>query len=610
MESEQNELYQQNNPLGYFVLSTDTLRGIRPDEILTKDWTNKPPLFQHHGKKSGTERTLKRTCRLGVPPALRSAIWLTNVLRKARPYQTMEETYEYGTLKKVEILDHGWDVAKKNVFSDQSDEEAATIPDFGVDPKKTEALLIQDHCFHDEGLSIKGVNGVKALTKVLFAARLQLGIEYCPLLPDLAGLFLSVMPESYAYSIIREMSNNSEYYFPMTKVQHLAWCKTFADLMTKMYPQAASRMKGCGALSIDGLSPIFQRFFISILKREHVLRLVDIYTIEGCKVIFRMGTVITCLCIAFMATTDFRNNDTFWSAVKRITHSHNFNFEVLLRQAYGFNGRRYKRRRSFPRRKFIERITEYNEEWAESYSSSHSFALSIRPLGFVEGDIPIVLAKQATTRMTLTEYLPFAYKSTKIELMYSSNVHGRCLKTFYKHCAKAKHTITLMEVLQTGGTIGMFATDTWHASRKVYGDGECILFRLSPDPVCYSWTHQTTHQPIPSDCSYDGSTVGSVLSNDAESFINNEEALLSEFMVSKDNFIAMGSNSDGTCGLRLNEDLSKGTSAKARGFNNEPLAGDEYPEFDIGLVEVYQLIREIDGKAIDGDEGIWKDMFD
>jgi len=606
MASERDGLHQHKNPLGYFVLSTDTLRGIRPDEILTKDWTNKPPLFQHYGKKADTERTLKRTCRKGIPPALRSAIWLTNVLRKARPYQTIEETYEYGTLEKVEILDHGWDVAKKNVFSDQSDEDAATIPDFGMDPKKMEALLIQDHCFHDEGLSIKGVKGVKALTKVLFAARLQLGIEYCPLLPDLAGLFLSVMPESYAYSMIREMSNNSEYYFPMTKVQHLAWCKTFSDLMIKMYPQGASRMKGCGALTPDGLNPIFQRFFITLLKREHVLHLIDMYTIEGYKVIFRMGTSITCLCIAFMTTTDFRNTDTFWSAVKRISHSHNFHFEVLLRQAYGFNGRRYKRRRSFPRRKFINRIMEYNEQLAETYSPSHSFELSIRPLGFVEGDIPIVLAKQATTRLILTQYLPFAYKSTKIKLMYSSNVHGRCLKTFYKHCANAKYTITLMEVLQTGGTIGMFATETWHSSRKIYGDGECILFRLSPNPVCYSWTHQT----LASDCSHDGSSTGSILSNDAESFINNEEALLSEFMVSNDNFISMGSNSDGTCGLRLNEDLSKGTSAKARGFNNEPLAGDEYPEFDVGLVETYQLIREIDGRAIDRDEEIWKGMLD
>ena len=33
---------------------------------------------------------------------------------------------------------------------------------------------------------------------------------------------------------------------------------------------------------------------------------------------------------------------------------------------------------------------EYNEQWAEKYASSHSFELSISPLWFVDGEIPIV----------------------------------------------------------------------------------------------------------------------------------------------------------------------------------------------------------------------------
>jgi len=590
----------QNNPLSFFVISTDTLRGIRPDENLTKDWTNKPPLFQNYGVNANDERTLKRICRNGIPPALRSAIWLTSIVRKSRPYQSIEETYEYGTLKKVEVLDYGWGVVKKHVFPDKSDEETAIIPDFGVDPKKMEALLIQDHCFQNNVLSVRGVKGVKAFTQVLLASRLQLGIEYCPLLPDLAALFLSVMPESYAYSTIREMSNASDYYFPMSKVQHYLWCKTFADMMRKMYPQAAVKMKVCGVLMTpDELDPIFRRFFVTILKREYVLRLVDMFTIEGYKVLFRLGTSILCLCCAYMSSVDLRNPETFWSAVKRITHSDKFQFYILVRQSYGFTGRRYKMSRSFPRRRFIENVMEKNKGWAETYAANHYSELSIRPIGFVEGNVQIVLAKQAPVRLALTEFLPFAFKSTKIELIYSSDEHGRSMKTFYQHCARAKHTITLMEVLQTGKTIGMFATEKWHKSPKVYGDGECMLFRLSPDPVCYTWSHQI----LESTDSNDTVTI-------ASGNLDNEEALHYEFMTGRKNFISMGSNPDGTCGLRLNEDLSKGSSAKARGFDNEPLAGDEYPEFDVGLVEVYQLIREIDGKPIDGDEEIWKDMFE
>ena len=70
-------------------------------------------------------------------------------------------------------------------------------------------------------------------------------------------------------------------------------------------------------------------------------------------------------------------------------------------------------------------------------------------------------------------------------------------------------------------------------------------------------------------------------------------------------------NSEGGSGLRLNEDLTRGSSDKARGFNNEPLAGEDHREFDVGVVEVYQLVREIDDKPIDVEEkDIWKGMFD
>ena len=135
----------------------------------------------------------------------------------------------------------------------------------------------------------------------------------------------------------------------------------------------------------------------------------------------------------------------------------------------------------------------------------------------------------------------------------------------------------------------MFATETWHKSNKVYGDGNCVLFRLKPNPICFHWS------PI------DG--VHSEGSNDDNI---ETEAIFKHFMVSKDNFISMGSNENGSSGLRLNADLSRGSSAKARGFDNVPLAGSDMADFDIGLVEVYHLLREMDGKAIDKEEDIWK----
>jgi len=608
-----------SNPLKMFVRSVDTLLGQPIDETLPdgREWPTKPPIITASGSDSTDLRRYKKLCREGIPPALRSAVWITSVVMKSRPYQSKEDTEDFGTLKKVEILDHGWEMVRKSLFSDISDEEAVTIPDFGLDPKEMEAMLVNDHLIVKNGikseegnegnLSEKAVKGVRLITMFLYAARENLGIEYCPLLPDMTALLLSHMPVSYAYASIREMANTEEYYFPMSKVEHFSWCKTFGDLMRRMYPQTATIMARCGALSPEGLDPIFRRFFVTIMKRDQVLRILDIYFIEGYKAIFRLGTVILCLCTYYLTESETINVHAFWKGVKRVTHSNIFHFSILIKQSYGFNGRTYRSSRSFPRRKFIQKLINYNSRWASSFASHHVLELTEKPVGFVEAEIPIVLAKNAAERYKLADFLPFSFKATKLDLIYSTNYHGRSLQMFYKHCAKAKHTITLMEVLNNGAIIGMFATDTWRNNPKMYGDGECFLFRLKPDPVAYHWQHEI------SDSIRNITTINSddeVKTLDDQSQSIQSESLIGQFMISRDTFISLGNNEDGQSGLRLNEDLSKGSSSKARGFNNEPLAGAEFPDFDIGLVEVYQLVREIDGRSIDGEEDVWKGMFD
>mmetsp|Transcript_24041 Transcript_24041/g.36665 ORF Transcript_24041/g.36665 Transcript_24041/m.36665 type:complete len:364 (-) Transcript_24041:140-1231(-) len=363
--------------------------------------------------------------------------------------------------------------------------------------------------------------------------------------------------------------------------------------MRRMYTKTANAMARIGALSHEDIEPIFRRFFVTILKREHVLRILDIYTIEGYKIVFRFASLLLCFCHAYMTPEEFETKEKFWDGVKRVSHSDDFMFDVLLKQSYGFNGKKYRSRRSFPRRKFIRKVMNYNEVWAEEFCTNRVISISEKPLGYVQGNIPILLAKKASERLSLAEFLPLAYKSTKLELIYSSDVDGRSLDMFYKKCSRAKHTITLIEVLNSDAVIGMFATETWHKSNKVYGDGNCVLFRLKPNPICFHW-----------------SPIGGVHSGDNNDDSIETEAIFKHFMVGKDNFLSMGSNENGSSGLRLNADLSRGSSAKARGFDNDPLAGSDMADFDVGLVEVYHLLREMDGKAIDKEEDIWKGMFD
>lgn len=98
----------------------------------------------------------------------------------------------------------------------------------------------------------------------------------------------------------------------------------------------------------------------------------------------------------------------------------------------------------------------YNEVWAEEFCTNRIISISDKPLGYVQGSVPIRLAKNASERLSLAEFLPLAYKSTKLELIYSSDVDGRSLDMFYKKCSRAKHTITLIEVLNSDAVIGEY----------------------------------------------------------------------------------------------------------------------------------------------------------
>ena len=350
----------------------------------------------------------------------------------------------------------------------------------------------------------------------------------------------------------------------------------------------------------------------------------------------------------------------------------------------------------------------------------------------------------ATTlvRKKLAEWLPYGLRYTSdLQLVYSTNIHGRSLGMFYDCLAeerqqqqytslissstsKSNHTILLMEVLlpatppsssttmvttTTGKkrrlTVGMYASQRWHRTNKVYGDGRCFLFRITEEE-----TENNTRIPgrqqrddnnnnnnndnynnkdldSASSCCRNN-TINSITtaehwqwkpppsslsittnSRDYNDCTKNEEsaaealrvaakttAIWETFQRSDNETIRMGCTQDGSgAGLQLNSDFTKGVSSRAIGFDNPPLVQqsdmnpsissrntatrsssssssktsddvriaekngknnnsnsnrqnddtgsriatiDDGVVFDVGAVEVYQLVREIDGVPI------------
>lgn len=239
-----------------------------------------------------------------------------------------------------------------------------------------------------------------------------------------------------------------------------------------------------------------------------------------------------------------------------------------------------------------------NEVWAEANQASLPIHADTKTLGLVEGPIPIELAKDSSGRLYLAKWLPPILQSTKLELIYSTNHHGRSVETFYRCCASSKHTITMMEVLNRNENtvIGMYATHRWYNHPEGYGDGGCFLFRLSPNAECFRYKTEEMHiQPFDED---DIDITTSSLND------------VGQLMISGSDFISMGVGDDGSSGLRLNEDLTRGSTSNCIGFGGRELIGKGVQVFDVGLVEVYRFIRDVDGKPVDGDIDPWRGKFD
>jgi hypothetical protein len=241
-----------------------------------------------------------------------------------------------------------------------------------------------------------------------------------------------------------------------------------------------------------------------------------------------------------------------------------------------------------------------NEVWAEANQANLPIHADTKTLGLVEGPIAIELAKDSTGRLNLAKWLPPVLQSTKLELIYSSNHHGRSVEMFYRCCASSKHTITMMEVLdrEQDTVIGMYATHTWRNHPDGYGDGGCFLFRLRPNAECFRYKTEEMHiHSFEEEEPLHDVTTSSL--NDA-----------GQLMISGPDFISMGVGEDGSSGLRLNDDLTRGSTSNSIGVGGKELIGKGVQVFDVGLVEVYRFVREVDGKPVDGDIDPWRGKFD
>lgn len=336
--------------------SVDTLRGSEMDQLIPPEWNCDPPMLlkvhrpRQKDKPSQDEydNLLKGMLRLGVPPVLRCAIWLSNIVQAVHPQQPTSYWLEYRTLAKIRALEGAYarflqQVANGGQDSHGEDEGDITVvppesPKDSLNQEVWDSMETPKFGLADNAAIIDDIHpkGAMAHKRVLISLDRVLRMDYVPLIPTIASIFLTCMSEAYTFCAIREMTHQSAcWYFPVSAREHNAWCRAFGDIMRKLHPATAEYLEDRGVLDVEGLAPIFQNFWIGILPLKYIQRIMDLYTLEGSKVLFRFGVALLVLYkieSAEMLITISRA-DEWWNTMKNWAFSKRFNFDLVVRKA-------------------------------------------------------------------------------------------------------------------------------------------------------------------------------------------------------------------------------------------------------------------------------------
>jgi hypothetical protein len=197
-----------------------------------------------------------------------------------------------------------------------------------------------------------------------------------------------------------------------------------------------------------------------------------------------------------------------------------------------------------------------------------------RPLHH-QNSMPIIMIREFDT--TTASHSDFAYLWSLIpsrladfqpERIYSSNIHGRRLRTLYDHVEYHEYCLIIIrnehQQIFGGFCSGQLANRT--KTRTWFGTGESFLFTLKPERQVFKWV------------GYQTSTKGST------------KAYEDYFIYADDERLQMGGSKEPlNIGLSIQQDLNEGSTRSCDTYASKPLSSIEH--FQIMEIEVFGFTR-------------------
>ncbi|TRY96145.1 hypothetical protein DNTS_028340, partial [Danionella cerebrum] len=423
-------------------------------------------------------------------------------------------------------------------------------------------------------------------------------ISYCPALPAITALLLHwCQDEAQCFESVSRMLACNEPGRRLLDQTFLAYesaCMTFGDLVHKYCPTAHKLMVAT-ATDVLEVYVDWQRWVLGDLPFNFSARVMDVFLVEGYKVLYRVALAILKFyrkqCVASGSSVTKKESLEVRKDIQMFVQNigKTVTPEKLLEKAFSI--------RLFSRKE-ITLLQLANEKSLQQKGITvkqkrKNVQLAVNADNFSS---EIVSAKEIRD---IWSWIPERFALCQPQLLFTTSTHGCSLNRFYAHCEGYEPTLMLIRTTNAE-VCGAFLSTDWEERKRggnklsFFGTGECFVFRMKPEMERYEWViikhpelansapppeengsaSQTLDKPNP-----DPSHLSPFLS--ARHF-NLNSRNTSMFMAGSHDSIIIGGG-DGNA-LYIDSELNHGRTERCLTFDNQPLCAES---FQIGLLEVW-----------------------
>ncbi|KAK5881104.1 hypothetical protein CesoFtcFv8_021947 [Champsocephalus esox] len=433
-------------------------------------------------------------------------------------------------------------------------------------------------------------------------------ISHCPSLPAITSMLLHFSKdEAQCFELVSRILACNEPGKRLLDQTFLAFessCMTFGDLAIKYCPASHKLIVATAQDALEVYTD-WQRWVLFDLPFSHMVRVLDVYLVEGYKVLFRMAIALLKFYRKHKAEAQGGEGSQpqdsgkvradIQAFIKGIAST--VTPEKLLEKAFSI--------RMFSRKE-ITLLQLTNEKSLQQKGITvkqkrRNVQLALNPDTFSS---EIVSAKEMRD---IWSWIPERFALCQPQLLFTTSNHGCSLNRFYQHCEGYEPTLLLIRTTD-GDVCGAFLSTDWQERKRggnklsFFGTGECFVFRMKPEMEHFEWVvirhpelasssnTQSQEEPASSEgqnSEYNGLQQPEKPAGDLSPFLSARHFNLtskntSMFMAGNFDSIIVGGG-DGNA-LYIDSELNHGRAGRCATFDNPPLCAES---FQVALLETW-----------------------